>query len=145
MREFESRLFFKKESLQVTLQKTGQNRDSCDSDSRNQYNPKACETWKMDGFVPELLSDPLRQPRPRPGRSFFLWGCGGALARSRRRFGSVTYASPTPIPACSCARSLSVHAARRADEQNCQLCQRGRGAQSVQWVRLSACDKCDRE
>ena len=48
LREFESRLFFKKESLQVTLQKTGKNRDSCDSDSRNQYNP-SCRIY-FDGL-----------------------------------------------------------------------------------------------
>ena len=38
MPEFESRLFLKKESLLAT-QKKGQNRDSCDSNSRSRHNP----------------------------------------------------------------------------------------------------------
>ena len=39
LREFGSRTFLKKESLRATLQKNGQNRDSCDSDSRTRHNP----------------------------------------------------------------------------------------------------------
>ena len=40
LRVFGSWLFLKKESLRATLQKNGQNRDSCNSDSRSRHNPK---------------------------------------------------------------------------------------------------------
>ena len=57
LREFGSQLFLKKESLQATLQKNGQNRNSCDSDSRSQHNPivnilakKSCDISDIPGI-----------------------------------------------------------------------------------------------
>ena len=50
--KFGSWLFFKNESLQVTLLKYGKRVDSCDSDSRNQCNPKiVCRMESMDASL----------------------------------------------------------------------------------------------
>ena len=55
LREFESRLFLKKESLRATLQKNGKNRDSCDSDSRSRHN-LTCMLYKEDISAKKVIN-----------------------------------------------------------------------------------------
>ena len=56
----------------MTLQKTGKNRDSCDSDSRNQYNPKGTDLW----MAPEVLDTVAKGKQPTYGHPIDVFGFG---------------------------------------------------------------------